>query len=133
MESSLSYSCLFVMFSILVFLFFVLVLLVCTNIKIQRKKIKKAERKGLGKPIEDLEELKKVLCDKNIFILFFIPESNCGIFLAGTKINDVTGEGIIYCKIDKWEVSDAFDSMNPKSGKTYKFSVVDGISLFTQV
>lgn len=86
--------------------------------------------KGLGKPIEDLEELKKVLNGKDIFLLLFIPERNCGIFLAGTKPNDVTGEGIIYCKIEKWALSNNSCDMNPKSGKSYRFSIVDGTALF---
>jgi hypothetical protein len=111
---------------------FTIMVLVWGMRKIFNKGLDIGIKKGLGKPIEDPEELKKVLGDRNIFILFFISERDCGIFLAETKSNDVTGEGIVYCKIEKWEVTDTSDGMNPRPGKSYKFSIINGTSLFIQ-
>jgi hypothetical protein len=112
---------------------FTIIVLVWSMRKIFNKGLDIGIRKGLGKPIEDLEELKEVLNGKDIFILFFISERDCGIFLAETKPNDITGEGIVYCKIEKWKAMGEISSINPKPGKHYNFSIVDGTVLFSRI
>lgn len=88
-------------------------------------------KKSLEKPIEDLDEIKRVLYDKDILILSFTIDNNHGIFVAKyfPCSDNISNMEIICCKIEKWLLT---ETVNPKPGKTYKFSVVDGTAMFIQ-
>jgi hypothetical protein len=81
-------------------------------------------KKGLGKPIEDIIDITDAIHDKCIRVINFIPERGNGILLAETVQNDFTGEGIIYCKLENWLISDS-ESLNPRSGVSYKVSITE--------
>jgi len=101
---------------LLVLVFASVVLLLANDIKgvATNKGIKIGIERGLGKPIEDIEEINRILGGKTIKIPIFIVERHCGIFLAETTHNDVTGEGIFYFKLYRWSMSDNHGCMNPK-------------------
>lgn len=117
--------------SVVFFSFSVIVYMILEDIKgvAFNKGINLGIEKGLGKPRKEIDD---IIDGKTVRLLIFIPEKDCGLFLVELIQNDVSGEGVVFCRCEEWSTNENFHS-SPQIGKNYKVSISEGVASFISV